>query len=138
MSTFYKYGNRDILTITPKYDVSTNDFLFYTGPGPTADSTHGILGLVCNTDVSAAVNGMDVAGCFMFDTSIAFLYGDPIFWHPQAGYWANHMHHGYFTDATTDIWVAVCEEPYKVFANSTLTGRAVLKFNVNQNAVWGG
>ena len=138
MSTFYKYGKRDILTICPKYDVSTNDFLWYTGPNPTDDSTHGILGCVCNTDESAHVNCYDVAACFMFDTSIAFQFGDPIFWHVQQGYWANHMHHGYFSDATTDIWVGVCEEEYRAFAGSTLTGRAVIRFNVNQNAVWGG
>jgi len=138
MSTFYKYGNRNPLTFVPTYDVSTNDFLWFTGPSPTGDSTFGQLGCVCNTDVSAKVNSMDVEACFMFDTSITYQRGDPIFFHPSAGYWANHMHHGYFTDATTDVWVGMCEESYRAFANSTLTGRAVMKFNVNQNAVWGG
>lgn len=100
MAWNYEQGYRDIRTILLTRSVTSSDLYYHQTGG-----TLGMCGVAMTSDTSGHEIGHALGGCWMFDSTIQFAYGDDVFFHPEAGYHAHQMCEGYLSDATTDIFI---------------------------------
>lgn len=106
MAWNYEQGYRDIRTIQLNVTVTSSDLLYHQGVG--AQPTTGMCGVAMTSDTSGHEIGWAIGGCWMFDSTIQFAFGDDVFFHPEAGYHAHMMCEGYLTDNSADMFIGKC------------------------------
>lgn len=115
MAWNYDQGYRDILTIKPVVESLNSGDLYYH----QTSGSKGMVGVVMADDMSGQPVGFAIGGCWMFDSTIQFAFGDDVYFHPEAGYHAHGMAEGYLSDSTADIFIGKCVRDWEAGYNSS-------------------